>query len=1074
MHKYSRIPYLLIASIAFSLTLVTTVFGQGITTSAINGIVTDQNGSPVVGAPVTIVHEPSGTRATTATRSTGQYTMSGLRVGGPYTVTIGATGSFQEASRSGVYLDLDQSGEVNFRFGAEVVQMEAFKISAERDTTFGSDKMSNNLTFDSDDISSTPMIRRDVQEVASLDSRLGLVPNTSTGEFQLSAPGQNFRYNSFLVDGIQTNDSFGLNGNGFSSLRSPVPMDAIQAMSIDLSPYDVRRSGFTGALINAVIKSGTNELHGSLYGYYTNQNMRAENPLTKQKDTFDDRTFGATFSGPIFKDKLFFFLAFENFRREAASPTSTFNPDAATLQQVIDKLKNTYSYDAGSLHKDQVSEQKAYLAKLDWNINNDHRLSFTYRRTDGSAPIFADNTSSSSISATTLTTNYNVALSNHWYQQPRITDSYTAQLNSNWTPDLRTEATLSYAKYNGSPINNGSPFPELRFQSFPGVDLNTGASVTGFVFGGTERSRQLNFIDTKTLNASLFMEYSLDKHTITVGSDFQRDQITNRFVQYILGRYSFTSPAAFLAASPVGNLQQGFLYPDYSQEQTSALFSMANYGFYAMDTWRPTSRLTVTAGVRMDVPMTRDSPLANVSRGNPASPLAVGNTSFFSAAGFEWQGRSISTNTYTNSGNYTLAPRAGFKYSFDDTETTQLRGGAGVFQGRNPTVWLSNSYSNTGAASNTTTNNVPFNPVVALQTRVIAQGVNVTDPNFVQPVYAKANLAVDRKLPWMGLTFSLAADRSWAMEAPYVVNLNLGAPAAGLSSTLPDGRIRYGAVRLASRAPYGDVLFLTDSAAGGSEAYTASIYRKMKDHWSASVSYTRSHSTDVSPMTSSVAFSNWSGRTYTNPNENVASISNYNTPDKIVASVAREFNFFNNKDAASLVSLVYRGQTGHNYSWVYFNDVNGDGLSGADLFYMPSQADITSGKVAFATADQQTAFFAYAHGVGLDKYAGQVVGRNRFNSPWQSTVDLHLSQNIPLSKKFALDLFFDVLNLANLFDKKMGIVDGIDFPYTRGIVNATVNSAGTQYTYTFGNVPPTQIYTETSRWQIQLGARVRF
>ena len=1073
MHKSSRLTYLLTACVAFSLTLATTVFGQGITTSAINGFVTDKKGAPVSGATVTILHEPSGTRSTTLTRNTGQYTMSGLRVGGPYTVSIGASGDLKPMTRADVYLGLDQSSEVNFTLETEVVQMDAFKISAERDTTFSSDKTSNSTMFNTEDIAATPMIRRDVQEVASLDTRLGLVPNTSTGEFQLSAPGQNFRYNSFLVDGIQTNDSFGLNGNGFSSLRSPVPMDAIQAMSVDLSPYDVRRSGFTGALINAVIKSGTNEFHGSVYGYYTNQNMRAENPLTHIKDTFNDRTTGATFGGPIIQDKLFFFLAFENFRREAASPTSVFQPDAATLQQVLAKLKSTYNYDAGTVSQDQVAEQKAYLAKLDWNISNDHRLSFTYRRTDGSAPIFADNSSSPNISATTLTTNYNVALSNHWYQQPRITDSYTAQLNSNWTPDFRTEATIAYAKYNGSPINNGTPFPELRFQAFPGIDLNTGASVTGFVFGGTERSRQLNFIDTKTLNASLFGEYSLDKHTLTVGADFQKDQITNRFVQYILGRYTFTSVANFLAASPIGNLQQGFLYPDYTQDQTSALFSMMNYGFYAMDTWRPTSKLTLVAGLRMDDPITHDSPLANISRGSTATPLAVGNASFFPQAGFEWHGQSISTNTYNNSGNYTLAPRVGFNYKFDEEGTTQIRGGAGVFQGRNPTVWLSNSYSNTGAASNTTTNNVAFNPVVALQTKVIAQGVNVTDPGFKQPVYAKGNLAVDRKLPWGGLILSVSTDQSVAMEAPYVVNVNLGSPAAGLSSTLPDGRIRFGSVKSTAKSYYGDVLYLTDTASGGAQSYTMTLRRPMKNHWSASLSYTHSHATDVSPMTSSVAFSNWSGRTYTNPNENVASLSNYNTPDKIVASLSREFNFFGRKDAATLMSIVYRGQTGHNYSWTFFNDVNGDGQS-ADLFYMPSAADISSGKVAFATAAQQTAFLAYADSVGLSKYAGQIVGRNRFNSAWQDTVDLHFAQNIPISKKFGVDLFFDVLNFANMLDKKMGIVDGIDFPYVRGIVNGTVNAAGTQYTYTFGNVPSSQVFTETSRWQIQLGARVRF
>jgi hypothetical protein len=305
-----------------------------------------------------------------------------------------------------------------------------------------------------------------------------------------------------------------------------------------------------------------------------------------------------------------------------------------------------------------------------------------------------------------------------------------------------------------------------------------------------------------------------------------------------------------------------------------------------------------------------------------------------------------------------------------------------------------------------------------------------------------------------------------------VQSLNLGAPAANLSATLPDGRMRYGSVRQPSKAAFGDVLWLTDTKQGYSESYSITLRRNMKNRWAASISWAHNHSTDVSPMTSSVAFSNFSGRTYTNPNENVASKSNYNTPDKIVASIARQFDFFNNKRAMTTVSAVYRGQTGHNYSYVFFNDVNGDGLSGADLFYMPSGP--TDSKVTFATQAQSDAFFAYAQANGLDRYAGQIVPRNAFNSPWQQTIDLHVSQNIPVGGRFTLEVFADVLNFANLFKSSWGVVEGVDFPYTRGIASATVAADGSSYTYTFGNVPKLTTFTELSRWQLQIGARFKF
>jgi hypothetical protein len=340
------------------------------------------------------------------------------------------------------------------------------------------------------------------------------------------------------------------------------------------------------------------------------------------------------------------------------------------------------------------------------------------------------------------------------------------------------------------------------------------------------------------------------------------------------------------------------------------------------------------------------------------------------------------------------------------------------------------------------------------------------------------------------------------IKAPYVVNMNLFTPSTG-ATVLPDGRNRYGFIdsggvyrtgnpssfnfgtatamygRLGPKSTFGDVLYMTDSNKGRSESYTIRLSRPMKKHWSFSAGYTHGHSTDVNPMTSSVAFSNWSGRTVFNPNENRASRSNYDTPDKVTITLTREFQFFSIPHSKSTASVVYRGQTGHPYSWVYYNDVNGDGVSGTDLLYVPkTNSDINADPiVTWKTQADHDNFLAYAQGDPvLSKYIanGGVVPRNGAFNAWQSTIDLHISQEVPIWKSVSLELFGDVMNLANMFNKKYGVVEGVDFPYTRAAVNASLDTTQTKYVYQFGTPPSTQTFTDLSRWQVQVGARLKF
>jgi Carboxypeptidase regulatory-like domain len=1082
-----------IAGVAvLSVLLGTSAFAQGITTSALNGFVVDKAGRPVNGALITVVHEPSGTRSTTVTRPNGQYNLSGLRVGGPYTVTATAK-NFQPVSQKEVYLSLGESQDVSFTLSEEVIALEAVTVTGSRDTTFDSSKLGNGTSYTSDAIQFTPSIRQDPQDLANNDPRFTLTENTSTGEFQLSAQGQNYRYNSFLIDGVQANDPFGLNGSGTSSWFSPIPFDAIAAFNIELEPYDVRRSGFTGALLNAVVKSGTNTFSGSASYRYTGQNMRGKNPVTLQHEPFRQRDYVLTLGGPIIKDRLFFFFTYEDYKKTSNPPSPNFIPDPTQLAQLITRAQ-ALGYDPGTLVAQNVYRSKTYLAKLDWNINSMHKASFTFRRNDSNVPQFPGYNGS-----------YYTSLSNYWYQQPRVTDSYTLQVQSDWTPNLHTEATAAYTKYDGSPVNNGKPFPEVYINGVSGTRLDYGTTITsGSVDIGTEFSRQWNKIYTRNMLGKFYAEYSIGDHKITFGGDSDKTTYTNQYVQAYDGSYTFSSVANWLAGTPVQGFTLAKLFPGYTIDQAFAHWSFTDYGLALQDTWRPNPNLSVLLGVRMDYPYA------------PAKPTFNGD--FYNAFGF--------VNNTTGSGNYTVGPRLGFNYDLPKgnwlarllgNRKTQLRGGLGLFQGTNPAVWLSNAYSNTGAlgrvtASGASIANFAFNPDPTTQTpppgTLPLPVMNVTDPSFKPPVSWKGNLAIDHTLPWAGLVLTLEADGSWVKRAAFVKSINIktataanaaSATAAGTVPLLPDGRIQYngvvtpnysgtpyststgqatGANQLLENPRFNTVYVLDNTGAGRASQYSISIRRPLKNHWAFSVGYTRSDATEVNPFTSSVAQSNFSGRAYMNPNENVASRTNYVTPDKIVVSFTREFNLFNNPRALTSATIVLRAQTGHPYSWTFKGDANGDGFSNNDLFYVPTGP--TDPKVAWNNTAERDAFFNFVATSSLKNYVGKVAPRNGELSPYQETLDLHFNQDIPIRGKAKLQVFCDILNFANLLNDRWGVTTGVDFPYVRTAAGATFNRTGNggqgQYVYyfnsnTLGGVP---VFTDLARWQIQLGAKLEF
>jgi hypothetical protein len=1083
----------LLAGLAFAGTAV----GQGITSSAISGFVNSTTGTPISGATVTVVHEPSGTRATTTTRANGQYDISNLRVGGPYTVTVSGPGAPANPVRN-IFVEVGQTTEVNVGSGAgNVVQMQAFNVAGERDTTFDAARMGAGTGFTDEDIQSIATIRRDVQDIARLDSRITLTALDQGG--QLSAQGQNFRFNSFLIDGVEANDPFGLNSNGVAALRSPIPLEAVESLDIQLNPFDVRRSNFTGVLINAVTKSGTNELQGSVFYEFTNDDLRGKNPRTGAKEPFDERTYGLTVSGPILKDRLFFSFAFEDFERESASPARGFEPNAASralIDQVIARARQL-GYEPGTLDAvgGNIAKQKTYLGKIDWNISDAHRVAVSYRENEGSTPIFAGVTSTTGTS-----------LSNHWYDQPRNNETYTAQLFSQWNSDFRTEISYSNSKYEASPQNRGTPFPAIGIGGLTGTRTDTGATVTGFLNFGTEFSRQLNLLNTKEELFKISGDYSIGDHTITAGLELTQVDYDNRFLQAYYGSYTFNNSAAF-GTTPARTGVENFLlglptsytnaqpFAGNTIEQVFAKWTYKGYAGYIQDTWRPNQQLTLTGGVRLDYPTTSNNP-----------PF---NQAFATAFGIR--------NDTTNDGNMTVSPRAGFNYSFRTDRKTELRGGVGLFNGRTPTVWLGNAYQNAGTAYTITTNvNGNNQPTLQFQPDVTRQpipagtpptpNINVTDPDFQNPTLWKGNIALDHQLPVGGLVATLEFTATKTQNAPFVEFLNFQEATTG-ATTLPDGRIRYAgnvtpgfstnANPNALTAPYNpatttfpqtntngrrristfaDVYRITNSSKGQSTDYTLAIQRPWKNKWSAGVAWTRGRATEVSPMTSSTAGSLFTTRAIFNPNEDKASTSNTQTADKIVARYARQFEFI--QKWPTTFSLVYEGRTGRTYSWVFEGDANGDGFTGNDLLYVPTGP--SDPKVRWLSTAERDAFFEFANANGLNQYAGGVVPRNSERSPWTNTFDLTLRQAIPFGwRNSRAEVYLQVINLGNLLNDEWGLVDEVPFTYRRTVAGTLYDAATNQYVYVFNGqtldgVPTVADDTSTSRWQAKIGMTIKF
>lgn len=1077
------------------------------TTADMRGVITDEAGAPLAGVTVVITDTRTGSTRTVTTDGQGRFNAQNLNASGTYTVTATRSG-FQGEAVEGVRLSISDTTVINLDLasagatGDEIVVLGTRSAAVEIATGPAA-------TFDFDDLQNTPAISRDIKDIIKTDPRLFIDESFGNG---LQCAGASPRFNSVTVDGIRLNDNFGLNANGYPTERLPFPFDAINQVAVELAPFDVEYGGFTGCNINMVTRSGSNEFHGSGWFDWTNDKFNGKKLEGSDVDIgdFSDFRFGATLSGPIIKDKLFFFAAYEKINEteiigRGPAEAGSFGVQGvsqAQLDLIADIARNVYQYDPGDLPSSSGEDDEKILARIDWIINDNHRAAFTYNYNNGFNLTASDNGP----------TEYEFF--NHYYNRGTKLKSYSGQIFSNWSENFSTEARVSFTTNDTFQRSvGGTDFGEVQIRTF-----NNGQFAT--VYLGADDSRHSNSLATDTLNMKFKGDYTYNNHVLSLGYERETVDVFNLFIQHTEGEFRFDNVTS-LAGDPNVNITAflngqaddifyGNAAGTNDPADGAAKFKFSTNTIYGQDEFTVDEiGLTVTAGIRYDWYTSGDVPRAN---------------SFFLARnGFD--------NTSTFDGRGLIQPRFGFNWEATDNLT--IRGGGGLFSGGNPNVWLSNSYQNDSVSViqlfnggspvvDTTvpgfwTNdeaglNRPFYSVPTAMFDSVANGsaangsVNAVAPNFDIPSQWKAALGATYDFGdgyRLMLDFLYTRDR----DAAGIIDSTLEQVA-----TAPDGRPIYRPIdrsdpdcvnpisTLCANRNNTQDFILTNNDGGSQKVFSASLSKQYdwNNGWGANwtLAYAYTDAKDRNPMTSSVAFSNFVNFATTDPNNPSLANSNYEVPHRFtlragvnVPLISEEF-----RTRLSLFGVVTQSRP---YSFVFgaSGDAFGDRLDGRHLLYLPTDANDPN--VIFAPTFNTAAFFDTVTALGLDKYRGSVIPRNEFQSDWYSQWDVRFEQEIPgVLKGHKAKAFVVIDNVGNLLNSDWGVINQAGFPGSVQLVNineaagcalcaptapGTVGSAfgpNGEFIFTgFNAVTPDSIQTplvKPSLWSVRFGVKYEF
>ena len=1046
-----------------------------VTSSKIKGLITDDKGAPLFGANIVVLHVPTGTVSGAVAQDNGKYTVNNLRVGGPYKITFSYVG-FKSKEVDNVSLTLGKTTNIDASLSEDGETLDEVVISASKSKIFNSDRTGAQTSVSATQLKTLPTISRSASDFTRLE------PTASNGSFG----GRNDQFNNFSLDGSIFNNPFGLDAPtpGGQTGAQPVSLDAIEQISVSVAPYDVTLAGFTGASVDAVTKSGTNEFKGTVYGFYRNEDFTGGKVLGQDvfKPKLNQVQYGVSIGGPIVKDKLFFFANFE--KDDRIDLGSSFQPssggvlgvnDSRVLESDLQLVSNVLSqivvgkdaqgndilYNPGAYRGftfDQESTKGIF--KLDWNINEKHRLAFIYNflRASKENPAHPTALGFRGPNAATL------QFENAGYEINNNIDSFLLEVNSSFNQETSNKLQIGYTEFDDFRRPLSSPAPSITL-----LDEN-GAS--NYIIAGHEPFSINNELDQKVLQITNNMNFFKGDHTITVGFSFEKFMFDNSFN---LGAYG--AQGVFFPSGSINDFRnldaagEAALVASYQAQFDTAIatnnslnvngvgepggWSLAetNVGqlaFYLQDEWEVNDNFKVTYGVRFDKPLffdTKEKIKENIDRKGTYQPQNI----YFDPE----------TNQPTNissldlpSNEWLISPRFGFNWDVNGENKLQVRGGTGLFTGRLPFVWLGNQ----------------------------VQGVDfffyqTVDKEFKFPQVWRTNLGLDYKFDnGFIVTTDVAYTRdingahvqNWALKEP-TSNLNAPGDTRAIYADADKSLNQFGGIT--------NAYVFTNSDKGRTINASLKIEKSFENGIYANVAYSYLNSKDVNSIEAEIT-----GDAFTfnpvngNANNDVLAFSRYGDTHRVIGVASKKFNYGAGKYATT-ISTFFEYAKGGRFNYTYAGDLNNDGSRVNDLLYVPTSGELSA--MQFSGTGQAQAFEDYiVQDEYLNSRRGQYVERYGALAPWRSRWDMKLLQDfnfkVSKDKQNTIQLSVDILNVGNLINSEWGVVQQPNNVQPLGVnVDAVTNTP----TYTF-NSNLTETFgvdsSLNSRWQMQLGLRYIF
>ena len=1089
------------------------MFGQGATTSSLSGNITYSKGESLAGASVVAIHVPSGTKYSTIVDNAGNYHIQNMRVGGPYTVNISFIG-YGSMSYTDITLKLGETYVQNGQLAESTTTLNEVVVTAGlRNSILSSERSGTQTNVSNRELNNLPSISR------SLTDFTKYTPQSQGNSFG----GRDGRFNTITVDGAAFNNNFGLSSNPLPGGEAqPISLDAIEEVSVNVAPYDVRMSQFTGASINAVTRSGDNTLKASVYTYLRPKSFTGstvDGNDVAGANSRSQQTYGARIGGAIIKDKLFYFVSGEY--EKVSVPGVDWKPSTdgvsnaaqmisrtteADMLAVKNYLISKYNYDPGK-YKDFdpfKNQNHKILARIDWNISNNHKFTLRYNDVVGTSDQQTNFNSGppNNLKNSGRISSQSMAFSNAFYGFKNTVRSITGELNSTFASQFSNKLLVSYTHIQDTRTSPSSPFPFVDI--WEGY-INPTTQGDQYMSFGYELFSYNNNVVNNTLSFADNLTINLNKHTVTGGISFDRLFFLNSYIREGTSYYRYGSVNDFITgADPIGF---GVTYGYNGNDAPGSQVTFGLGALYLQDEWKVNPKLKVTYGLRAEKTFYFDK-----MQDNPA----------ISALAFV-DGQKIDVSTWPKSA-LLASPRLGFNWDVKGDRSLQVRGGSGLFTGLLPFVWFTNQPQASGliqvpeigwGPGNTNLVGLQFNPdfkqYIADNPSLFPQSAS-TLPNgsslaqvakkFKLPQVWRSNIGVDIELPW-SMVFTGEIMYSKDINAIKQVNINESAPTGNMTG--PDTRPYWRPADKAPLPPFdytkvqqsiSNAMQLENTNEGYQYSFTAQLSKNFSKGLSGMFAYTYTVAKDVTSNPGSSAYSAFSSNTAVGSLNNPGlSYSNFATPNKLVGNVSYRIEYA--KSFATTISLVYQGyQTGH-WSYTYSNDLNNDGMS-SDLMYIPAAADeitfvnlVKSGNVLMTAADEQTAFWNY---VNSNKYLSSRKGKyaERFGQlqPWLHRFDAKFLEdiftNFGTSRKYTLQFSVDLLNIGNLLNDKWGTYSYNPLASYDNVRPLTVASKGTATaapTYTLNATSIDDFLTKTtlsksistaSTWGCLLGIRLIF